>query len=104
MFNFQENITVLVSRLNELKWQDFFLDFMKWPSLNLISEEYAIKVSILKLCLRDDLETEIFELGLLIIHAFLSQLFNVTDNLEATRATHSLLDLAKSYVFRYLIF
>ena len=28
------------------------------------------------------------ELRLLIIHAFLSQLLNATDNLKATRATH----------------
>ena len=34
-----------------------------------------------------------FELGLLIIHAFLSQLFNPASNLKTTRATHWLLDL-----------
>ena len=38
-----------------------------------------------------------FELGLLIIHVFLSQVFNATDNLKATRATHWLLDLNNSF-------
>ena len=38
-----------------------------------------------------------FELGLLITHAFLSQLFNATDNLKATRDTHWFLDLNKSF-------
>ena len=38
-----------------------------------------------------------FELGLLIIHAFLSQLFDATDNLQTTRATHWFLDLNKSF-------
>ena len=38
-----------------------------------------------------------FELDLLIIHIFLSQLFNVTDNLKATRATRWFLDLNKSF-------
>ena len=38
-----------------------------------------------------------FELDLLIIHIFLSQLFNATDNLKATRATHWFLDLNKSF-------
>ena len=36
----------------------FFLDFMKWVLLQLIAGEYAIKLSALKLCLRDDLETD----------------------------------------------
>ena len=38
-----------------------------------------------------------FELGLLIIHAFLSQLFDATDNLKTNRATHWFLDLSKSF-------
>ena len=38
-----------------------------------------------------------FELGLLIINAFLSQLFNATDTLKATRTTHWFLDLNKSF-------
>ena len=38
-----------------------------------------------------------FELGLLIILTFLFQLFNATDNLKATRATHSFLDLNESF-------
>ena len=38
-----------------------------------------------------------FELGLLIIHAFLSQLFDATDNLKTTRATYWFLDLNKSF-------
>ena len=38
-----------------------------------------------------------FELGLLIIHAFLSELFNTTHNLKATRVIHWFLDLNKSF-------
>ena len=38
-----------------------------------------------------------FELALLIIHVFLSQLFNATDNLIANRATHWFLDLNQSF-------
>ena len=38
-----------------------------------------------------------FELGLLIIHAFLSQLLDATDNLKTTRAAHWFLDLNKSF-------
>ena len=38
-----------------------------------------------------------FEIGLLITHAFLSQLFNATDNLKAIRGTHWFLDLNKSF-------
>ena len=34
-----------------------------------------------------------FKLGLLIIHVIILQVFNVTDNLKATRATHSVLGL-----------
>ena len=39
---------------------------MKGPPLQLTAEEYAIKLSVLKLCLRDGLDTR-FELGLLIV-------------------------------------
>ena len=38
-----------------------------------------------------------FGLGLLIIHVFLSQLFDATDNLKTNRATHWFLDLDKSF-------
>ena len=86
-FNFHENVVVLVRRLSELKWLDFFLDFMKGPPLQLTAGQYTIKLSVLKLCLRDGLETDTFELGLLIIHYFFFQVFNATDNLKATRAT-----------------
>ena len=37
------------------------------------------------------------ELDFLISHAFLSQLFDATDNLKTTRATHWFLDLNKSF-------
>ena len=40
------------------------LDFMKGPPLQLTAEEYAIKLSVLKLCLRDDLETDMFRVRL----------------------------------------
>ena len=38
-----------------------------------------------------------FKLGWLKIHNFLRELFNATDNLKATRATHWFLDLNKSF-------
>ena len=38
-----------------------------------------------------------FELGLLISHAFLFQVFNATDNLKATRATHWFLGLSENF-------
>ena len=37
---------------------------MKGPSLQLTAEEYAVKLSLLKLCLRDDLETDTFRIRL----------------------------------------
>ena len=43
---------------------EFFLDFMKGPPLQLTAEEYVIKLSVLKLCLRDDLETDAFRIRL----------------------------------------
>ena len=70
---------------------------MKWLPLQLTAREYAIKLSIFKLCLRGDLETDAFRVGLLIIHAVLSQLFNAIDSLKASRATHWFLDLNKSF-------
>ena len=51
-------------RLNELKWLDFFVDFMTGPPLQLTAGEYAIKLSVLKLCLRGDLETNTFRITL----------------------------------------
>ena len=38
----------------------FFLDFLKGPPPQLRTGEYAIKLSVLKLSLRDDFETNIF--------------------------------------------
>ena len=38
-----------------------------------------------------------FELGFLIIHAFLFQVFNATDNLKATRAINSFLGLSDNF-------
>ena len=38
-----------------------------------------------------------FELGLLIFHAFLFQVFNATDNLKAARATHWFLGLNDNF-------
>ena len=37
---------------------------MKGPPLQLAAGEYAIKLSALKLCLRDDLEKDMFRIGL----------------------------------------
>ena len=39
-----------------------------------------------------------FELGFLIIHDILSQLFNATDNLKATMTTHCFLDLNEKFI------
>ena len=39
-----------------------------------------------------------FKLGLLIIHAFLFQVFNATDNLKWTSATHWFLGLNESFI------
>ena len=41
---------------------EFFLDFIKGPPLQLTAEEYVIKLSVLKLCLRDNLETDTFRI------------------------------------------
>ena len=56
----------------------------------MIAEEYAIKLYVLKLCLRGQTP---FELGFSISHAPHSQVFNATDNLKGTSATHSFLGL-----------
>ena len=37
-----------------------FLDFMKGPPLQINAGEYAIKLPVLKLCLRDELESDTF--------------------------------------------
>ena len=37
---------------------------MKGPHLQLTAEEYVIKLSVLKLCLRDDLEANTFRVRL----------------------------------------
>ena len=37
---------------------------MKWLPLQLTEGEYAIKLSVLKLCLSDDLETDAFRIRL----------------------------------------
>ena len=39
-----------------------------------------------------------FELGLLISHTFLFQVFNATDNLKADRAIHSFLGFKKKFI------
>ena len=75
----------------------FFLDFVKWLPLQLTAGKYVIKLSVLKLCLRDDLEIDTFRIRLADNSCLLSQLFNATDNLKATRATHCFLDLNKSF-------
>ena len=49
----------------------FVLNFMKWPPLQLTAGEYAIKLPVLKLCLRDDLETETFRVRLVDNSCFL---------------------------------
>ena len=37
---------------------------MKWPPLQLATGKYPIKLSVLKLCLRDDLKTDTFRIRL----------------------------------------
>ena len=76
----------MIRGLNELKWEDFFLDFIKGPLQQLTERDWTIKLSVLKLCSRDQIP---FDLRLLISHALHFQVFNVTDNLKATRTTHS---------------
>ena len=77
-----------------MKWEDFFLDFIKEPSLRSTAGDCTIKRYVLKLCLRDQIP---FELGLSISRALHFQVFNATDNLKATRATHSILDLNENF-------
>ena len=66
---------------------------MKGPLLQSTVGEYVIKLSVLKFCLRDDLETDTFRIS----HAFLFQVFNARDNLKATRATHWSLGLNENF-------
>ena len=80
----------MVRRLNHFKYEDFFLDFIKGPPLQLTVGDCAIKLSVLKLCLRDQIT---FEVGLLIGHALHFQVFNATDNLKAIRAIYKCLGL-----------
>ena len=94
LFNFQENIIVLVWRLNELKWEEFFLDFIKGQPLQLTAGNCTIKLSVLKLCLRNQ---KAFVLGLLISHALYLQVFNAKNNLQTTRATDSFLGLKENF-------
>ena len=42
----------------------FFLDLIKEPSLQLTLEEYVIRLSVLKLCLREDLKINTFRIRL----------------------------------------
>ena len=77
-----------------MKWEDFFLDFIKGPFLQLTVGDCTIKLYVLKLCLRDQIP---FELGLSISRALHFQVFNATDNLKATRATHKILDLNENF-------
>ena len=97
----------------------FFLNFMKWLPLQL-QGSMSLNYLYLNYAWEMTLKQTRFELGLLIIHAFLSQLFNTTDNLKATRTTHWFLVNIQvnhiltirsishcvdiSYVFLYLIF
>ena len=94
LFNFQENIIVLVWRLNELKWEEFFLDFIKGQPLQLTAGNRTIKLSVLKLSLRNQ---KAFVLGLLISHALYLQVFNAKNNLKTTRAIDSFLGLNKNF-------
>ena len=78
----------MVRRLNYFKCEDFFLDFIKGPPLQLTVGDCTIKLYVLKLCLRDQIT---FEVGLLIGHALHFQVFNATDNLKAIRAIYKFL-------------
>ena len=60
----------------------FSSGFMKGLPLQITAGEYAIKLSVLILCLRDDLETDTFRIRLVdksCIFHFLFQVFNATD-------------------------
>ena len=72
----------------------FFSRFYKRVTPTITAGDCAIKLSVLKLCLRDQIP---FELGLLISHALHFQAFNATDNLKATRASHSFLGLNENF-------
>ena len=88
------------SWLDNLKDWDgrIFLDFMKGPLLQLNTEEYIIKLklSVLK-CLRDGLETDTFWIRFVDKLCLLFQVFNATDNLKGTRATHWFLGLNDNF-------
>ena len=56
-----------------------------------------IKLSVLKLCLRDDFETNTFRIRLLINHAFLFKVYNATDSLKETTAVYSFLGLNENF-------
>ena len=67
----------------------FFLDFIKWLRIQLTAWKYAIKLSVLKLCFRDDLQRDTFRIRLV-------------DNLyilflKAARTNHWFSDLNKSF-------
>ena len=67
---------------------------MKGLPLQLTVGEWAIKLFVLKLCLRDQTP---FELALLISQAIHFQVLNAVDNLKTTTTSHSFLDLNKNF-------
>ena len=72
----------------------FFSQFYIKVPLQLTGWECVIKLSVLKLYLRDQIP---FKLGFLISHALHCHIFNATDNLKAIRATHSSLGLNENF-------
>ena len=61
---FKKILQFQLGALNELKWWDFFFDFMKQPPLQLTAGEYAFKLSVLSSYLRDNLEADTFRIRL----------------------------------------
>ena len=79
--------------LNELKWGDFFLDFIKRPFLQLTAGTCLF--NYLYLSYAWEINPLNYPFDLIKSHALHFQVFNATDNLKATRATDSFLGLNK---------
>ena len=79
--------------LNELKWEDFFVNFIKGTLLQLTAEDCAIQLSVFKLCLRDQSINLSFPIRLVDKSCPPFSIFKAADNLKATMATHSFLGL-----------
>ena len=79
-----------------MKWEDFFLDFIKGLLLQLFAEKHNL--NICTLCLRDQSVELSFRIRLVdkLVPPF-SRVFNAEDNLKAIRATYSFLGLNENF-------